>query len=110
MRALCGAYATVAGEKAGVWGGKDTERAGRPAGRRRKGGRSVTSYRWRVFGVAPGSPPGAEPTDQGYVTREPQHGSEVWILTSQTGGSRILEGLADVDWLNAQSLQVEEYE
>lgn len=37
VRALCGRYATVAGEKAGVWGGKDRQSTGRPVGRPRRG-------------------------------------------------------------------------
>ncbi|WP_395727128.1 WhiB family transcriptional regulator [Nakamurella sp.] len=37
VRALCGRYATVAGEKAGVWGGKDRQGTGRPVGRPRRG-------------------------------------------------------------------------
>lgn len=36
VRSLCGSYATVAGEKAGVWGGKDRQGTGRPVGRPRK--------------------------------------------------------------------------
>lgn len=63
----------------------------------------MTSYRLRVLGAS---------GDQGYLTHYDQYQgrSDTWVLSPLTGGARVLDGPTDVEWLNAQSLQLEEYE